>query len=442
MSPSNVREVHYHERTSSATPLLSDYWRRALLELRGITNALGLPNGSVHIGHTQLVSLFEFCAVQTWSVRALQNHDLWTFAHPTTEFSNHGLVYNEALGRNRDRVFDDRMLLVPLFLSSEIRTSHGPILIISDQNDNNWQPTQLIWAESFEHLTAFLHEYRSWLNSHIPKVRFWGGTSSFSDGTDVSERELILSPDLKSELFRFVDNFEELCTWSSELRIPARKGMLLAGHPGSGKTQFIRHLQSRLSKVDFHLFITADKGPQRSTSFQCMLSSIAQTRRPAAIVLEDLDRLADSGAVTPEALLNSIDGLLELPVATLWIATTNDPSALAKNILDRPGRFDRVFIFPDPGAEERADMLRLFSRGFLRESEDLQSLVTAAKGLYGSHIKEACSSALLEHKSRGVVYGNALLNELEIMRHQRASSNRYGSMLRDAKSVGFSAAAT
>lgn len=417
-------------------PLLSDYWRRALAELRGFTEARGLSDGSTLISHTSISSLLEFADANAWPMCSRGDADLWRFAHGGAKTTSQGLIHHEASARHPERVMGDQLLMTPVTLLWEISSAFGTIFLVGDQMQSSWEPTQIIWAESFDRLSAFMHRYYEWVEEHSPRVSFWGGTSSFAAANEVSEGALILPDQLKTGLLQFADNFLELCKWSTELGIPARKGLLLAGHPGTGKTQFIRHLKSRLAKVEFHLFIAADRNQQGQGSFQSMLSSIALRGKPAAIVLEDLDRLTDSGAVTPEALLNSIDGLLELPVPVLWIATTNDPTALARNILDRPGRFDRIFVFGEPGPAEREEMLRLFSRG-LFESTDTAQLVAAAKGLNGSHLKEACATAILEHKSRGICFQQALSSAMETMQRQRTSANRYGSMLRETNGVGF-----
>jgi SpoVK/Ycf46/Vps4 family AAA+-type ATPase len=61
--------------------------------------------------------------------------------------------------------------------------------------------------------------------------------------------------------------------------------------------------------------------------------------------------------VSPLLFLNALDGLVEPTAPTLWIATSNDPGRIEANLLNRTGRFDRVFDFPLPGAAERVALL-------------------------------------------------------------------------------------
>src|SRR5205823_13754949 len=122
--------------------------------------------------------------------------------------------------------------------------------------------------------------------------------------------------------------------------------------------------------------------------------SLRRSTKPAVVVLEDIDRLTDSGVVTKEFLLNALDGMLSVGGWVLWVATSNDPRGLEQNILDRPGRFDRVVVFPLPGPDERHQLIRLHSPLAIDESS-LEGAARMAEGLSGAHLREACHAAAL-----------------------------------------------
>ena len=67
------------------------------------------------------------------------------------------------------------------------------------------------------------------------------------------------------------------------------------------------------------------------------------------VILEDLDRAfpktgEKKSPIGLHTLLNCLDGL-ESQEGVITLATANEPTALDKVILKRPGRFDRVILF-------------------------------------------------------------------------------------------------
>ena len=95
---------------------------------------------------------------------------------------------------------------------------------------------------------------------------------------------------------------------------------------------------------------------------------------PSLIVLEDIDRAfpkqQSSGArcaISQQQLLNCLDGIATQD-GVIVVATANEPTALDPAILRRPGRFDRVILFPNPTWELRLRYLHRLNAQ-LRESD-------------------------------------------------------------------------
>lgn len=147
------------------------------------------------------------------------------------------------------------------------------------------------------------------------------------------------------------------------------------------------------------------------------------------MVVEDIDRLFQAGTVTPQYFLNVLDGMLRPGAPTLWIATCNDPSNLPENLTDRPGRFDRILVFEDPGPEARAALLRLYARTSLPE-ESVDALARDADGLTGAHIAEACRAADREEGGDPDAYAHRLAAEMKSLRRQQSAAERYSRRLR------------
>lgn len=68
------------------------------------------------------------------------------------------------------------------------------------------------------------------------------------------------------------------------------------------------------------------------------------------------------------------------------VATANDPSVLDPAILARPGRFDRVILFPRPGRELRRKYFHKFCPDLTREK--LADCLAGSEGLSFAQLRE------------------------------------------------------
>jgi hypothetical protein len=267
----------------------------------------------------------------------------------------------------------------------------------------------------------------------LPRLHIWGGTLKDATPGTVPEDQVVLPGDAKVDLLAWLDRFWRLRAMALDHRLPLRRGLLLAGPPGTGKTHLIRHVLTRYPDAPAHLFIAARRG-SNDDPFGELLRALRREERGAIVILEDIDRLTDSGAVTKEYLLNALDGFVEIPVPLLWIATTNDPTMLEKNLLQRPGRFDRVIVFDLPGREERRALVQQHS-GQPLDLCTLDRLAASAEGLTGAHIREACAAATLAWLDKASEYVQALEAEIASLRQQHAAAERMHRGL--AAGVGF-----
>ncbi|HUY10049.1 MAG TPA: ATP-binding protein [Candidatus Dormibacteraeota bacterium] len=116
-----------------------------------------------------------------------------------------------------------------------------------------------------------------------------------------------------------------------------KRGLLLHGPAGPGKTHTVRYLISRL--VDHTVVILSGS----STHLVAQACSIARALQPALVVVEDVDLIAESRGAHPGAhpllfqLLNEMDGLGEDCDVT-FLLTTNRADLLEPALAARPGR--------------------------------------------------------------------------------------------------------
>lgn len=311
--------------------------------------------------------------------------------------------------------------------TAQLRTikgnTEGPLMVST--------PRVLLLGPSRARLVALLNALRN--HGRSPRVSVWGGATAEALPPETAESAVVLPPALKTDLLTWLDRFWALRDRAQAHHLPLRRGLLLVGEPGTGKTQFIRHLLWRYPHIPAHLYI-----PARATTgdpFGDMLRAVRQSPEGAIVILEDIDRLADSGTVTTEYLLNCLDGLLEVERPVLWIATANDPTRLESNLLRRPGRFDRTTIFPLPDEDMRRMMIRQFASLPLGD-DDVTEAASAAAGLTGAHLRQAVATAMLAVLDSGGDLGPALRQALRQMQAELASVAGYREHL-GASRAGF-----
>lgn len=177
--------------------------------------------------------------------------------------------------------------------------------------------------------------------------------------------------------------------WFRSLKLPFRRGYLLHGLPGNGKTSVIRAMLSRPGLCGFTLNFFSPKVDDED--LQAMFERAAENA-PSMVVMEDIDRAFPknqaSGAksnVSLQQLLNCLDGI-GTQDGVVVAATANEPTALDPAILRRPGRFDRVVLFPNPTAELRLQYLRKLNCCF--DESELKAAIDLSEGFSFAQMRE------------------------------------------------------
>jgi hypothetical protein len=162
-------------------------------------------------------------------------------------------------------------------------------------------------------------------------------------------KNLILPFELKRELREDFHRFFAARELYREYGIPWKRGVLLIGPPGNGKTHAIKALANELNLPCLYVkSFKSDRGTEQGN----MRRVFQRARRvaPCLVVLEDLDSLIEEE--NRSFLLNELDGFASNE-GIVVIASTNHPEKLDAAILDRPSRFDRKYHFTLPALSER-----------------------------------------------------------------------------------------
>jgi SpoVK/Ycf46/Vps4 family AAA+-type ATPase len=177
--------------------------------------------------------------------------------------------------------------------------------------------------------------------------------------------------------------------------IPWKRGVLLLGPPGNGKTHTIKALINHLGKPC--LYVKSFKA-RHYTDHQNIRKVFTRARQttPCLLVMEDLDSLINDN--NRAFFLNELDGFAA-NTGVVVIATTNHPEKLDPAILERPSRFDRKYTFALPAPAEREAYIAHWNAALepdLRLSTPgLTEIVTLTEGFSFAYLKELFVSSMM-----------------------------------------------
>jgi len=217
---------------------------------------------------------------------------------------------------------------------------------------------------------------------------------SFLDRPDVSRDQVILPPDVLGGIERQVLGVARHAGQLLASGQHLKRGILLHGAPGTGKTHTLRYL---LSELDSVTVLILSGGALRMIGEAC---SIARTLRPSLIVVEDVDLIAEEREIRMGSqpllfeLLNEMDGLgADLDVT--FLLTTNRADLLEPALAQRPGRVDHAALLPLPDAGARRRLLRLYRGNLELDLADPDAVITRTEGVTASFLKELLRRAAL-----------------------------------------------
>lgn len=173
-----------------------------------------------------------------------------------------------------------------------------------------------------------------------------------------------------------------------------KRGLLLHGPPGTGKTHTVRYLISRLPTVTV-VILSGD-----ALQFIRPACSIARMLAPSLVVVEDVDLIAEERGMHPGQhpllfqLLNEMDGLGE-DVDVTFVLTTNRADLLEPALAARPGRVDQAVEFTLPDADARRRLLELYRGGLRLQLTSDEQVIARTDGVTASFLKELLRKAAL-----------------------------------------------
>src|SRR5215813_4369184 len=178
---------------------------------------------------------------------------------------------------------------------------------------------------------------------------------------------------------------------SAELDLKAKRGVLLAGPPGTGKTTIGRALAHRLKSKFFLIDGTFISGTNDFYSRIHQVFEAAKQHAPAIIFIDDSDAIFESGEELGlyRYLLTMLDGLESESAGRVCVILTAMDVGNLPPALIRSGRIELWLEMRLPDAEARAAILSSHVDRLPPALSDIQvlDLVEATEGFTGADLK-------------------------------------------------------
>jgi ATP-dependent 26S proteasome regulatory subunit len=209
--------------------------------------------------------------------------------------------------------------------------------------------------------------------------------------------------------------------------LPAPKGMLLLGAPGTGKSLTAKAIASTwkmpLLRLDFGKIFSGIVGSSEENMRKAL--KIAEGVAPAVLWIDEIEKgLAGGGSgdsdggAASRVLGTFLTWMQETTARCFVVATANKIEHLPPELL-RQGRFDAIFFvdLPDEGSRAEIFSIQLQRRGRDPKAYDVPLLAKAAKGFSGAEIEFAVIEGLFDafHAQRDVTTDDLLVSVKRIV---------------------------
>ncbi len=219
---------------------------------------------------------------------------------------------------------------------------------------------------------------------------------------------------------------------ATELNLKPKRGVLLAGPPGTGKTTIGRALAHRLKSKFFLIDGTFISGTGAFYMGVHQVFEAAKHNAPSIIFIDDSDAIFESGEELGlyRYLLTMLDGLESEGTGRVCVVMTAMDIGNLPPALVRSGRIELWLEMRLPDSEARAAILSDQLRKSPPElaDADITRLVEATEGFTGADLKrvvEDCKTLFAYDKARGAVLQIATEYYLRAVETVRMNKERY-----------------
>lgn len=212
-------------------------------------------------------------------------------------------------------------------------------------------------------------------------------------------KAIALPPSILPAVEEF-ERWKESEAWFKSRQVPWRRGWLLHGIPGTGKTSFVRALAQQADMPIFSFDLSSLSNEEMTTRWR-----ETQEYAPCIALFEDVDAVFEGrknitgetgGGMTFDCLLNCLGGV-ETADGVFVMVTTNNIEKL-DDALTRPGRLDRIIEMP---SLPKSCLQQIADRILGEWPDEVEAVMSDADKLTGAKMTELCVSRALERYWKG-----------------------------------------
>lgn len=209
--------------------------------------------------------------------------------------------------------------------------------------------------------------------------------------TDVNEAMLTFTSEtdaaIQTNLFTPITRLKDLIANG----IPVKRGVLLGGPYGTGKTLTAR-VAAKLAQQHGITFVYVKRADELAHAIEFAKPYC----EPAVVVFcEDIDRSTSGDRdADMDAILNTLDGVDTKAMNLITLLTTNHIERITRAML-RPGRLDAVITIPPPDAEAVEKLLRIYGAGVISPNANLTDVGRELDGAIPAIVAEVVKRAKL-----------------------------------------------
>lgn len=226
----------------------------------------------------------------------------------------------------------------------------------------------------------------------------------------VKTEGLINFPETNSnEVVSEIQKFWERESYFKEYELTYKRGIILYGPPGSGKSCTLQLIIADV--IERKGVVVKFSDPYTFIQGMRVLRQI-QPNTPVVAIMEDIDSLLDDFSETE--VLNILDGIDKIE-KIVFLATTNYPNKLGHRIMNRPSRFDKRFRIGFPSENSR----RIYLNSIIGNEKidslniDLEKWVKDTDEFSVAHLKELFIAV--------VILGNDYEDAIETLKSMKNS---------------------
>lgn len=322
--------------------------------------------------------------------------------------------------------FDNKLIYYP-----DYEVAIAPATLFCE---DSWREEEICYfAPSSEHMKKFIDGVNKQLrNVLMSQVSYLVDTddglrrSNLGEYSDISREDVFLDEQLKRNIFRSIDEFfKDDGQFYKHYNIPYKRGILLYGSPGNGKTTLVKSITGSVDAPVVYWQITEHTDSESIQEVFRLVSSLS----PTILVIEDIESMPEYAR---SVFLNALDGA-QSRHGVFVIGTTNYPERIDPALINRAGRFDRAYEIKNPNKEMRLHYLQKLDQQHIFTEEQLEHAAKLSKKLSMSQLNEFYISVALNwHYDQELNYEEVITD----LQKQRKNTER-NEWEEDEHTIGF-----